>query len=381
MIVQNWLRSGGTLQRLQDRYAINVRRHCKYNNLVLLKYNQIDSPMADPLVQLCRGLILDEADDWRVVCHPFDKFFNWGEGHAAGIDWPSAKVQEKLDGSLCSLYWYDGQWHVSTSGSPDASGKVHSTEMTFKDLFWDTFKSQNLSVPQHKNVDFNFMFELTTPYNRVVVPHKKCSVTLIGIRNRFDGKEVPVGPFRDTNYPTVRSFPLDTIENICKSFDNIDPLSQEGYVVVDKDFHRVKVKHPGYVAIHHLKDGFSRRRILDLIRSNEGSEFLTYFPEWQGEHDTIKGAYDTLVSELESDYNRIVSSVPPVPTTVLLTPERAKAQYRKDFAQLAMKTRCSSTMFKLLDGKVKTVKEDLKNMGVDHLMDVLRIKNIVFNAE
>ena len=381
MLVQEYLQNGGTLQHLQDKFAIVVRRHTKYNNLVLLKYDQIDSPMAEPLVRLCRGLILDEADGWRVICRPFDKFFNWGEGHAAEIDWSSAKVQEKLDGSLCSLYWYEGQWHVSTSGSPDASGKVHSTDLTFKDLFWNTFRAQGLQLPSHKNVDFNFMFELMTPYNRVVIPHKDCKITLIGIRNRFDGKEYHVGPFNGTNYPFVRTFPLDTVENICKSFDKIDPMSQEGYVVVDKNFHRVKIKHPGYVAIHHIKEGFSRRRILELIRSNEGSEFLTYFPEWQCEYDTIKSAYDTLVSELEADYSGILSQVQPVPVGVSLTPERTKAQYRKDFAQLAMKTRCSSTMFKLLDNKVKTVKEDLKHMGSDHLMNILHLKNVVYNAE
>lgn len=61
--------------------------------------------MKEPIVQECRGLILDEAEGWRVVCMPYKKFFNFGEDCCADIDWSTAKVQEKLDGSLISLYW------------------------------------------------------------------------------------------------------------------------------------------------------------------------------------------------------------------------------------------------------------------------------------
>jgi tRNA splicing ligase len=52
------------------------------------------------VVQECRGLILDESANWRIVAFPYTKFFNYGEEHAASIDWSTACVQEKLDGSL-----------------------------------------------------------------------------------------------------------------------------------------------------------------------------------------------------------------------------------------------------------------------------------------
>ena len=40
----------------------------------------------------------DEAviGEWRVVCMPFSKFFNYREKHASSIDWSTARVYEKV---------------------------------------------------------------------------------------------------------------------------------------------------------------------------------------------------------------------------------------------------------------------------------------------
>lgn len=54
---------------------------------------------------------------------PYKKFFNFGEDCAATIDWNTAKVQEKIDGSLISLYWYDDSWHISSTGCPAGDAK------------------------------------------------------------------------------------------------------------------------------------------------------------------------------------------------------------------------------------------------------------------
>lgn len=73
--VVKYLLSGKTLADLQAKYSVTPRRHGKFPNLVLLKYSQINSPMDEPLVQECRGIILDESDHWRPVSVPYFKFF------------------------------------------------------------------------------------------------------------------------------------------------------------------------------------------------------------------------------------------------------------------------------------------------------------------
>jgi hypothetical protein len=97
------------LNALATKCKIKCNRHPKYNNLVLLKYSMITSPLKLELVRDCRGIILDEAAV-AVVSMAFRKFQNNGETGNTRFDWTTATVLEKVDGSLCVLYAYDGAW-------------------------------------------------------------------------------------------------------------------------------------------------------------------------------------------------------------------------------------------------------------------------------
>ena len=365
-----------TLSDLSEQLAIKVKWSKVNACLVHLKYDQIRSPMSDTIVQECRGLILEAkayntSDDptdfsarlkYRVVARGFDKFFNHGEGHAAPIDWPSALVTEKLDGSLCMLYCYNGTWHVATSGDPDASGTVSPDYMgglgTFAELFWETFRHENYKLPQTHHEGSTFIFELTTKYNRIVVPQPTAQLRLIGFRNGA-GKEGDPGAFRHM-FRVVDSganWHNYTLENIQAQFDWLDPLYNEGFVVVDKDFNRIKVKHPGYVAIHRLKgegSSPSKTRFLDIVRTGEGTELLAHFPEWTDEYNQVQEAFNNLCINLLAFYQHIQC----IPS-------------RKDFALEACKTKCPGALFALRDDKVFSVHEYLATMDLKSLARIL----------
>src|ERR1035437_206349 len=133
--IQKYLRAGGSLETLELSFGIKNKRHLTHNNLILFKYNQIESDFSLRIVCECRGLILDQNNDWAVVSRSFDKFFNFSEGNAAEIDWNNnPKIQEKVDGSLMTIYFYDGHWNVQTTGMPDASGDLHMSGKSFNDF-------------------------------------------------------------------------------------------------------------------------------------------------------------------------------------------------------------------------------------------------------
>lgn len=353
---QHFLRNGGTLSDLESKYAIKHNRHEQHPNLVQLKYNQIESPMGEPLVRQCRGIILDEADNWNCVARPFDKFFNYGEGHAATIDWNTARVTEKLDGSLIILYCYNGEWEVATSGMPDARGEVNGYGFSFAKLFWAVWHGLKYPHPlDWMNPENTYMFELMTPFNRVVVPHKNDYVVLIGIRNTQTGQELPL----ETDLVhRVSSFPLQSFEQIEATFSTMNPLHQEGYVVVDGQFNRVKVKHPGYVALHHLRDGLGPKRILEVVRGGETTEFLTYFPEFTDTFLDIKGKFDALVNQLEDTYNKYKN-----------------IESQKEFALSIKGTPFTGAMFAIRAGQFQSVREYLAQVNIKHLVDTLKIKD------
>lgn len=353
MLLQAFLRDGGTPTDLTAKYAIKSR---PAGNLVLFKYDQINSPMAENIVQESRGVILDAANNWNVVARAFDKFFNHGERHAAEIDWTTAKVQEKIDGSLCVLYHYDGAWRMATTGTPDASGDVNGSGIRFCDLFWRVFTAMNLRLPEQET-NKSFLFELTSPLNRIIVRQTEEKLTLLGIRRR-DGKWYDPEPWAD-RYPVVKSYPLTSFDAVMASFEHIDPLTSEGYVVVDGAFRRVKVKHPGYVALHHMKGegAVTPRRVLQVLLAGESSEVLAAFPEWAPHFTEAQAALDALTAQVTDDYSRL-KHIP----------------IQKDFALEALQTRCSAALFQMRQGKIAAPLDFIKQMQVDRLADLLGLR-------
>ena len=355
--LQSALRSGvETLETLASKYAIKVKPHPKYPNLVQLKYNQIDSPMGNELVQECRGPILDTSADYQFVARPFDKFFNQGEGHAAPIDWKSARVQEKLDGSLMIVYFYDGQWHVASSGTPDAGGEVNNAPgTTFQTLFWQTWEKMGYSTDDMQP-NLTYMFELMTKYNRVVVQHPEPKLVLIGARNLLSGEEFHSMVFVD-QFQVVREFPMHTLDQVLGSMEHFSGLEQEGFVVVDDHFRRVKIKHPAYLAAHHMVGSLSPKRLLEIVRQGETPEILAYFPEWTAEANALRIKYEDFVTEACIEYQK-VRDIP----------------VQKDFALAIKDSRHKSAMFTVRAKKVETLGQYYRELRLESLADMLGLR-------
>ncbi len=361
LAVQEFLRTGGTLAALAETYAIKSVRHKTYPNLVLFKYSQIASDMSLQIVQECRGIVLDENDDWRVVSRAYDKFYNYGEPNAAEIDWATAVVQEKVDGSLCTAYEYAGTWHVATTGSPDASGPVNSSETTFAELFWQTlglYEGEDWDAPPWESPDWCYLFELTTPHNRVVVNHEAASLTLLGVRDRSMGQWIKTSDTAMARVvPPVREYALQSFADILATFDGMDPLQQEGYVVVDAHGHRVKVKHPGYVALHHMKDGMTAKSILEVIQRGEVPEVTVHFPELAEAFHQVKVKYDALALAIDTAYAPIKD-----------------IKIQKDFAAQALPFPYSAALFDLRKSKATDGRDFLAKATLPSLMRLLGLK-------
>ena len=85
-------------ERLKRDYGLRIKSDGEYT---VFNYN-INCDFKDPIVQEARGIILDTVR-LEVVCWPFRKFGNYNEGYADEIDWSTARVQEKVDGSIIKL--------------------------------------------------------------------------------------------------------------------------------------------------------------------------------------------------------------------------------------------------------------------------------------
>ncbi|MEA5472239.1 RNA ligase [Spirulina sp. 06S082] len=352
-----YLRDRG-LENLCHQYHIKANRHHQYPNLVCLKYSQIESPMEEKIVQQSRGIILDEEKDWEIVSYSYNKFFNYGEPNAVEIDWNHATVYDKLDGSLMVLYYYDDQWRVQSSGTPDATGKVNGFPFTFAKLFWQVWQELGYTLP--KETEYCFSFELMTPYNRIVVKQESNQLTLHGVRNvKTLGEEEPKIWTDRYGWELVKTYPLGSWSEILEASKYLDPMNSEGYVICDRAFRRVKVKSPEYVALSHFRQGFSTRRMLEIILKHEGDEFLSYYPEWTEMYHNIQQKYDDFANKIEAEYNRYKD----IPS-------------QKDFALSIKHLPYSGILFALRSGKSASIRESLQKTSLPKVEQLLEIENI-----
>lgn len=342
-------------------YYIKVSRETMFGRrLVMFKYSQFDSDFMNPLVRECRGLILDE-DTLKPVSVPFFKFGNYGEPYCPEIDWKTARVGEKLDGSLIKFVKFpDGNLLVSTNGSIDAfktnlQEQIGCPYSTFGELVVEALKSEMARkgvdnadplawISSMLNPLYTYMFELTSPYNKIVVPQTETRLNFLGCRDNITCLETHfadhplAGVFR-----TPKVFPLGSLDDCIAAAKELT-LDHEGYVVCDAAFNRVKVKSPLYVSAHYMRgdDGtLSHRRAAELIKENQTDEFLTYFPEYTDDFAKMRAALDGFADGADKAFSEL---------SALGLPSR-KEQAAWIFANAKDMSGC---LFQMLDGKVSS---------------------------
>lgn len=285
----------------QKPYYLKIK---KDDNYTILSYNQIESDFYNEIVRECRGIILDN-ETLEPVCVPFFKFGNYGEGYVPDIDWSSARTQEKVDGSLIKVWFHNGEWRVSTNGTIDAYKcdigqvdllKLDSPYQYFGELFDKAKENANLDFDS-LNKNYTYMFELVSPYNKVIVEYDDIAIYHIGTRDNITLEELEI----DIGVQKPKQFALGTLEQCLESASKL-PYNEEGYVVVDKHWNRIKIKSPKYVAVHHIKNNgeVNISSIIQLIRTNEIGEFLSYFKEYTNSVNIIKTKIQNIITELSN---------------------------------------------------------------------------------
>jgi hypothetical protein len=319
------------------------------DGFVLFKYSQIDSDFNEEICREARGLILDARDDFKVVRYAFKKFFNIDESYAAHIDWDTAVASEKIDGSIMSVWFARGKWHISTNGKIDAFKAELNGVGPYK-TFGDLFESV---LPLSAFVGNRY-----EPYNKVVIDYPETKVYLLSARNMLseDLHETPAARqiAKELGVSCPKTYLLEDEAEYRQLVANM-PEGHEGIVVCDKNYERVKIKTLLYFQMHKAKNNgvITLERIVDLIRENDDAEFLSYFPEYEDTFTKVRlqlEAIDILVYEIK----RVVS---------LWKKEHPFGEgdrtARKWFAQDFGKNKAAALYFAAFDGRLDSLFTDM----------------------
>lgn len=272
-----------------EPYCLKIKED---DNYVMFCYDQIRSDFKQTLVQEARGIIFRKGEWTNPVCWAFNKFGNYGESWVPDLDWDTAFVTEKVDGSLIKV-WYDCGWHISTNGAIDAfDAKTSDVRMPdfgtyFITAICDYGYFNFIEFTGNLNENLTYMFELVGPYNRVVIPYDKPDVYFLGARNKFTGEEFScapgiVGALGLGRFKRPKVYPLTSLSDCVKATEAFS-WDQEGFVVCDANFNRVKIKSPSYVLAHYTRNNnvITRRHLIRVILENELEEFMCYADDYK----------------------------------------------------------------------------------------------------
>lgn len=308
------LSNAQAFEQLTEQFAIKVK-HYEDERIVLLDYHMIDSPKMNPVVIECRSLIL-QFDTFGVVSRKFDRFFNYGEAseYYHDFDLSRSVIMEKADGSLIGVYYHNGKWRISTRGMAFAEGE-HVMGGTFRDKVREAFgmsEDEFQSVFGVFNKSLTFVFEYTSPENRIVTKYQKPEMVLLGAN---DGEKewdyetmycnlVAYGVKNIRKVKTYQASDMDAVVKLANSLPNLE----EGFVIYDPVSNkRMKVKSSLYVVAHSIRGNDplpTKKNLLRLLFTGEIGEFCAYFPEWSEKALDIQREVDNAYRELSVAWDK-----------------------------------------------------------------------------
>jgi hypothetical protein len=253
--IQEYLRSGKTLTDLKQEYHID----CIVNDeldVVVFNYSAL-TPMNTEIGKEARALFL-QLKTWNVVGKSIGGFLDVDSEEVNStlklFNWNKAKAFTKYDGCLIVLYYYKDQWILGTRFSTDGKCNVFSPNSGESEIHWiDVFKNTLVEYGMQWEYFITLLdeykyytFELCTPWNRNTVIYPNSLIKLLAIVDSNTLLE------DDINEPKLKVFQPDfeTVNSLEEVYSliakNDDPLENEGCVVVDENYTRLKVRNPKY---------------------------------------------------------------------------------------------------------------------------------------
>lgn len=289
------------------KYSLKITE-CPWNSCwVMFNYNQFESDFTDPIVRVCRGCILEITDDQiKVICYPYEKFFNYGDPNCDNLDWSQMIVTNKMDGMLLKLFKYKNVPYIVTNGSWSPYNlemeEVVGGDLIMK-LFGITPKKGILSDKELRQIPFGnnlsnlkwvdklpdnytLMFEICSPYNRIICKYNEPKIWFHGVRNNETYQEEDAEEFKkkyDIPFAVPDTYVFDSVGSILNYLDSADGHIFEGFVVRDKSFHRIKMKAKDYLRIKYYlgEDGITNKKIFMAIVNGEEDDLAEFMDSFE----------------------------------------------------------------------------------------------------
>lgn len=279
----------GHPKRFDYQNILNNLSLNEYDDMLLIRYKDldIDWDAYDGFYMECRSVVIDIKKN-KLVLAPFRKFRNLNECEENSLESIQEKIKnaqkvevtDKLDGSMCSMRFYNNR--IIMSGSRALNRDVSFRLQNYYNWVWEhkNFFDMAVNFPE-----YTFIFEGIFPDDVHVVHYNEqmIGLHLVGMRNVKNGVELSYQQIAEVaehfDVSHVKIFNM-TFEEAYQDAINDGRKSNEGEgYVVDIDGYKIKVKYNDYVQMHHaIGRMISPNAIIKAIRENCWDDFYSKIP-------------------------------------------------------------------------------------------------------
>ena len=262
------------------------------------------SDFCKPGALWARGIMYELSDPGNssgaipeLACRPMPKFFNWGENpFTMNID-PAEVHQfmDKRDGSLISTFA-----HYPAEDSPrlrvKSKGSLTSDQAQMALDFLRRPENEDLTEALYYDTmdGYTVNMELTSPYNRIVLPYKETELRILNVVNNDtgevfynDGQDGFLRAAMEVGDPKLARYWVDYMDIMADSkrrfLESIDDMTDiEGYVIRLRSSapgrQLVKKKTKWYLNLHANKESITiPRRLFNCIITETVDDLRSLF--------------------------------------------------------------------------------------------------------
>lgn len=275
-------------------------------NYILSVYDLFKNPLKDNSIQAfeLRGLTFVHQDNQEPKRHlMLNKFLNINEGpddlYDVLKDWEVIRIQEKEDGSMIRFIKFN-----NGAVLPKTKAAFTNEQCTLAKQVYDSNDNLQKFIKETLNNNLVAIFELVSPFNKIVCDYKETDLVLLQLREESTGNYLDI-----YNHELVKKYKLRTTKN--EPLVSIEALIQkketdtntEGYIATLKKNNQtrlVKFKTNWYMErFRIIEKAVQENVVIALILDEQVDDALSLLDP--------TSEYYQYISEIRSELNKHVS--------------------------------------------------------------------------
>lgn len=220
--------------------------------LIILTYDNIRSPKNNPIVTLCRGLVV-ELETFKIISCGMSRFDKINDNNKTKL----IQAEIKEDGTLLHIFNYKGTWLLSTKHNFADDYLDHNQTQTYKDLFENICGYNLEKLCENLDPNITYCLEMCSLNNRIIRKYETSVIYLLACYQ--NGIELSNNQSIETQkigWIETKKYLISDINdcyNLLKNQISLFGPLFEGLIIRDINKDRHKLKNPFYLQLHTLK--------------------------------------------------------------------------------------------------------------------------------